>query len=59
MLVGTLSAQDIFQLTFAATFLVDAYENIPPLISNFVKIASMLTSVQRLLKFHETNLEKT
>lgn len=53
MLISTLSVEHIFTLTFASTFLVDAYENIPPLISNFVKITSMLSSVQRLIKFNE------
>jgi len=51
LLVATIRTEDIFILTFAATFLVEVFDTFSVMISNFVKITSMLASVQRLLIF--------
>jgi len=50
-LVGTIKTEDIFKLTFAATFLVEINDTICFIMPNFVKITSMLASVQRLMIF--------
>ena len=57
MLVGTVKTEDIFKLTFAATFLVEINDTISFIVSNCIKITAMLASVQRLLVFNELSQE--
>ena len=57
LLVGTVKTEDIFKLTFAATFLVEINDTISFIVSNCIKITAMLASVQRLLVFNELSQE--